>query len=335
MSTRLAYAAAAVALAAAGCGSNATSAARRTTPMIADGAQVHPHGLLLVQTCPAGTSDGDVYIVDAATGRKRFVVRAGYSDEPRWSPDGRRVLVARGRDFWVYPVRHGRPTNVTRMHGWSSNARWSPDATRIAFIVGRGTRSSALYVLRVGGRKPRLVVRHVDAVAWSPKGGMLAFAPESLMKFSRSKIWTVPARGGRPKPFGGDGAGSVWDISWGKTQLLWYSSGGAFWGEEHLIRAGRDHKLRENEGELQFLANGSYVFTRGARIVFSDGRRGGRFSARAVAPAWSPDGSYVAYTNWGLDKLYVARGDGSGRRGFGLGLSPICNIGWQPFSWVE
>jgi Tol biopolymer transport system component len=231
-------------------------------------------------------------------------------------------------------VHGGAPLKATRTRGWKSGARWSPDAERIAFLVGTGTASSRLYVSRIGGRTPRLVLSHVDAVAWSPKGGMLAFAPDMFSKLRGAKIWGIPARGGRPRPLGGDGGGFVSDISWGRTQLLSYSSGGAFYGELHLVRAGRDQKLREKEGDLQFLANGSYVFTRGAKIIFSDGRRGGRLPKRSVAPTWSPDASYVAYTNWRLDKLYVARGDGSGHRAFDLGLSP-CNISWQPFPWVH
>lgn len=142
----------------------------------------------------------DIWVVpsNGGGGPTRLVPEA---QSPRWSPNGRLLLY---QDFepgisasTVSLVSRtgvrGRVLADARLH----DARlappdWSP--TGRAVVYGSGLRPR-LFTVRVDGRTDRpLTVGQIPA--WSPKGDRIAFA--------RARgIWTIPARGGRPRQVAG------------------------------------------------------------------------------------------------------------------------------------
>jgi Tol biopolymer transport system component len=119
-------------------------------------------------------------------GRDTFVVRAagGRPDrlaggfDPRWSPDGRFVLL-QGQRLIAVPVDVGRPLVVARdlIH---ATAAWSPKSDRVAFsgVTSSGDRRYHLYLSTLGAAEPRHLAAQAatTAPAWSPDGTSLAYA---------------------------------------------------------------------------------------------------------------------------------------------------------------
>jgi Tol biopolymer transport system component/DNA-binding SARP family transcriptional activator len=82
-----------------------------------------------------------------------------------WSPDGRRIAYAVGRDIYVRAAEGGPATRLATMDQPHSFA-WSPDGSRLAFVVG-----NAAFV----------------------------YAPNAIGNIAPSSIWTLPVNGGRPE----------------------------------------------------------------------------------------------------------------------------------------
>ena len=99
---------------------------------------------------------------------------------------------------------------------------WSPDHRRIAFVRQEpGARGSSLWVVRRDGRALFRLTRADQVVsmpAWSPDGTTIAYAASPLAGGSFD-IWSVPARGGRPKLVRGGPAEQV-APRWSRTGTL-------------------------------------------------------------------------------------------------------------------
>ena len=112
------------------------------------------------------------------------------------SPDGEMVAFVVGESsvvdtkyprsgIWVVPTAGGEPRPLTTGPRSDTMPRWSPDGQTLAFLSDReedGLRR--LYLLpRTGGEAVRLTrddgdtptARGLDAIAWSPDGGRIAF----------------------------------------------------------------------------------------------------------------------------------------------------------------
>jgi Tol biopolymer transport system component len=129
----------------------------------------------------------------------------GYYQNPRFSPDGRRLaLMVTGSltDLWVYDFARASLTRLTT-EGSSQDPVWSPDGKRIAY---RAT--------RLGSRN--LFWKSVDGIAaeerlttsaglqtpwsWSADGTTLAF--QETGAGTKAEIWMLSLSGDRkPRPF--------------------------------------------------------------------------------------------------------------------------------------
>jgi len=164
----------------------------------------------------------------------RFV----FVSDPQVSPDGSRVAYVhtrvdmRGDDYikhiWMYDVEGGRHTQFTYGPGKDSNPRWSPKGDRLLFLSSgrRPDAKNQLYVIPADGGEARLVAEvetGVQGPRWSPDGRRILFSsrtwepekPKSdvvvvrrlfyklngvgLFPGKRVHLFTVPARGGKPK----------------------------------------------------------------------------------------------------------------------------------------
>lgn len=317
----------------AGCGSHATPTRPPHAVTKPTGPPVRAHGLLLVQLGRGPhSSEGDVYLVDAAGGQPRLLVSAvDVGEEPRWSPDGRRVLVSVMRhgedDLRSYPVAGGSPTEVSHLRGFEYQGQWSPDGTRVAFLLQRRGSDSDLYVAPAGGGHAHLLVRNADSLAWSPDGRLLAFAPGLESKLGAG-LWAVPPSGGPPRSLGGTGGDH---IMWGPGHRLAYGVGTISFSSEYLLTPAGEIDVGA-VGAAQFLADGTLAFGADRRIGFlrPDGtRRTAPLPDRETSLAWSRDGRYLAFASAWTGRFYVARGDGSGWRGLDS-LTDVSSIAWQP-----
>ena len=127
---------------------------------------------------PSG--DLDLAVVATNGSQRRLTVAPGDEFDPRWSPDGRRVLYAtsnRTAALRVVPRNADLSRLVVRLESvWG--ASWSPDGKLIAFTGSRPGESRAhLYVVRPDGGGLRRLTGEVtpDAPAWAPNGRAIAF----------------------------------------------------------------------------------------------------------------------------------------------------------------
>lgn len=135
----------------------------------------------VADTTPAWSPDGrwiafargragarQLYVMPAAGGRARLIVRSTArgveSWSPSWSPDGKRIVFASNRDgffnveLYVVGADGGGLRRLTQRLGDDSMPDWSPDGRRIVF-VSNFDRNSELYVIGVDGMNVRRLTR--------------------------------------------------------------------------------------------------------------------------------------------------------------------------------
>ena len=122
-----------------------------------------PDGRLIAYVANAGGKKFGVYVIDVAAGTKRALTDGAHDDaQPRWSPDGTRIVFTSRResvrsnsDLYVIPAAGGTATRLDTRGGKDGESRdgtFSPDGTRIAFTTNvRGRTEIALAPLEGDG----------------------------------------------------------------------------------------------------------------------------------------------------------------------------------------
>lgn len=148
----------------------------------------------------------------------------GDKTQPRWSPDGSRVLYVThggkddygndlGLDIFVFSAdRSGEPVNLTRSPGDDLDPAWSPDGSRIAFTSTRVNDLKQVFVMQVACGAPQegcSVTRDPSnfsagyaveySPAWSPDGSRLAVI--ASINGAPGRIFIRHAGGGEPKRY--------------------------------------------------------------------------------------------------------------------------------------
>ena len=277
--------------------------------------------------------ESGLYVVGLRGGRARRVVNEDFL-QAAWSPDGSRIAYGAGRgpatplDDVVRVIdRSGRRlwTRPGASPLWSAGQRlalssrprrggvriydadgrllarfpgearaWSPDGSRIAFA-----RHRSLYVADADGRNARRVLarfRAFSKVEWSPDGRRLAAPLVDALQI-------VDLRGGAPRGLQGFAFGA-WSPD--GESIAANSAGGLFvarrssgWRPRRVVRDPVDavHWLRDGKRLIYASSardNDHELFT-----LRPDGgalRALTRNRAVEIDPAWSPDGTRIAYS---------------------------------------
>ncbi len=139
-----------------------------------------------------------IYRTDSSgRGPAQLLFRDASASEPRWSADGTLIAFVRGRSarpenraIWLMGADGSHPRLL--VHG--DDPSFSPDVTRVAFSGAGG-----VYVLRLSGGSPRLLVRHGYQPAWSPHGVYIAYKRQTKNCDNagcHERVWIVPRLGG-------------------------------------------------------------------------------------------------------------------------------------------
>ncbi|QXV57864.1 DPP IV N-terminal domain-containing protein [Amycolatopsis sp. TNS106] len=241
----------------------------------------------------------DIFVIGVdGRGPRQVTSGPAADDSPSWSPDGGRLVFSGtgedpAGDLYTVPVSGGAPTRLTADPGADTQPAWAPTGSRIAFTTTRFDPAGDVVVMAdTGGALTRAVPEPGDSAepAWSPDGARLAFTTRQPDPLGDVKQVTLPG------------------------------------GQVSVISA----LPAVGESEPTFRAGGQPVFTRlrggDTTDIWSADARGGdrrdltnRPDADEADPSFSPDGTSLAYTEFGpgefrSSQIVVANADGGAPR---------------------
>jgi TolB protein len=224
---------------------------------------------------------------------------------PSWSPDGQRIafISDRGetRDLYLMAADGSGTTPITRDEAREWSPRWSPEGDRIAFRRDSGGRRD-IYTSRPDGSAPiRVTSDDVDMdgrITWTPDGRIAFFATRpgerNEEEGTPAVLWTVRADGTELR--------AITREPKREFNPSWAPDGGKVAFDAH-----RDGGWESDDG-------GWEVWTRSADGA--DLRKLTDNSVNDWAPAWSPDGTRIAYCSGMNDRyeIWVMDANGSNAR---------------------
>ena len=193
---------------------------------------------------------------------------------------------------WVVPSSGGAPTRVAEN---AASPRWAPDGSRLAFV-----RDEQVWVARLDGGEPTRITDVAGGVTgppvWSPDGGRIAFIART------SKAGETGPRVIRRLRYLLNGAGYIGDGFWhvfavsadgGETVQLtsggWHHFGPAWSPDGTRIAC---ITTRREDWDTEWVWD---VFVVDASAGGSEPRCLTDSAGTCTAPAWSPDGQWIAY----------------------------------------
>ncbi len=163
--------------------------------------------LVYARSRPGGSFPRSIWWLDGAGQTKPLHVTPGSYENPRFSPDGKRLafslVAAMDRsDIWVKDLDRDTTSRLTHLPGRNLGAVWTPDGRSLVVTSGLHT-TSGLYLVRAdgAGEAQRLTDDEVHrwATSVSLEGSRLAYQQLPL-DFSQSDIWTAPIEGDHDHP---------------------------------------------------------------------------------------------------------------------------------------
>jgi TolB protein len=258
-----------------------------------------------------------IFVV-GADGKHAHALGDGY--DAVWSPDASRLAILRNRlvttergPSYVWDVEVVRPNGTGRRRvftgpGGTGSPSWSPDGTRLVLAVAPSFHRGELYLVRADGGGAAPLLDEWPALDYNPAvsadGRTVAFTrkvPDSDCTLClRQALHTVSTEGSGLRRF----------AKWSNDQA-WAPDG------SKLVVADVDL-------DIVALADGSQsMLVRHTETVF----RGITTITRMGGPAWSPDGSRIAYLIGGVAGQIALFTFGSGSRTLGpRGL----DLAWSP-----
>jgi Tol biopolymer transport system component len=285
-----------------------------------------PRGTIVFASDRSGTSQ--IYSVRADGSRLGQLTRGSRHDTaPLFSPDGRRVLFSRDQprrsELWVM---NADGSGQRRLYAsWHYEPAWSPDSRRIVFRASGDSAENAdpLVILNIDSGHRVLVRGRNSGPSWSPDGRLIAFSREMLPS-SRSDLVVVGSDGGRLRLIARDVGVLGWS-SRGQIALATRRGidvvGGDGRGRRPLVRSGGPYYYGfawSPDGQHFAAVDSAWHLRAGA--VAGGGARDvtPKKTLRLAAPAWSPDGRWIAVQSLRaasrFHALLVLAADGSSSR---------------------
>jgi TolB protein len=248
---------------------------------------------------------GDIYLM-GADGSSAAQLTNASDIEATWSPDGSKLAFSRTgscSDFchaglWTIKADGSGLTRVTdpTQVDVAGHPAWSPDGRKIAFIsVFPPRQFGSLYVVNADGSGlTRLASGEYLQPAWSPDGTTIVFAREESS--IQEGLWAINPDGTFLR--------QLTNMP-GDIEPAWSPDG------RRIAFAGKRIGGPQSDSEIYVLSGPAYATV--TRLTFN-GATGGDDRA----PAWSPDGSMIAFQSnrsdpdhWGTNEIFVMKSDGT------------------------
>ena len=229
-------------------------------------------------------TDRDVFVSSPSGSHPRRITGIGADEtDPALDAAGRRLAFTRsgtdGTDVVVAATDGSGQQRLTTTPGDDVQPAWSPDGSRIAFAAERDGDFGIWLMNADGTGQARLTTGTARSPAWSPDGTRIAYS--SWSSGSGYDVWVVNADGLSPQRLT-TGPGDETSPAWSPSGRLAYAVGGT-------IRA------MDADG------------THDALLVPADAE------GPAEDPAWSPDGSSLAFSRGATLWRASASGEGATR----------------------
>jgi Tol biopolymer transport system component len=232
-----------------------------------------------------GGTDYEIYTMNSdGTGITAITNNSTDDYSPRWSPSGRKIAFASTRDgdpeIYLMNADGTGQTRVTTNPAFDFQPAWSPDASKLAFVSNRDG-NDEIYVMNTdGGGETTLTSDPADDYdpVWSPDGTKIAFvrAGQNIYTMNPDGTGVTSVPSGVQHGCAESTSQAQFDPEWSPDgQSLAFGDyesdptcTGSYWYSINTIKP-----------------NGTNELT-----VFSEEQGG-----YAASPAWSPDGTKIAY----------------------------------------
>ena len=130
--------------------------------------------------------DGDIFVMNDDGSRRRRLTQntTALDEDPRWSPDGTKIVFTRYMDktqqqnraeLFIINADGTNPQQLTHNSFLDNTPSWSPDGRQIAFSSGRSG-VWEVYVIELATRAVRQLTDDLSSTpSWSPDGSQIVF----------------------------------------------------------------------------------------------------------------------------------------------------------------
>ena len=247
-----------------------------------------PMGKIALPVYDAEREVYEIFVVYAED--MQWVRVASFADQPRFSPDGKRIVFrsrqAQKPGLYVVDVRGNNETRITASDE-AGFPTWSPDGERIAYVIYDIEQNSwRIWIASADGQGEAVQLVSGWAPSWGPKGNL--------------------AYTGCNEDGGNCGIRFTTDVNLGSPILITADPRdiGLAWSPDGTKIA----YMSDHDGNWE-------VYTVG--VAFPEVRRLILNQANDGLPAWSPDGEYIAFVSNrdGVWALYLMNPDGGRQPG--------------------